>query len=509
MIEQAISFFGLVVLVAWVPAILVLFALMRPRHAVIAAFVVGYLFLPEQSFRFQTMPSIDKVSLTALGVILGSFIFDGGRLLSVRPRLIDLAWVVLLTSPIATSLSNGLGLMDGLAASLTLLFTWGLAYWIGRAYFTDWEAARELAMGIVLGGLAYVPLCWWEIRMSPQLHGQLYGMLFTSFRADTYLFGVRLFGFRPNVFLADGLRVTMFMGVCSVLAFWAWMTGSPKRLLFMPMGWVTLILIVTAFFCKALGGILLMTTGISVLLMTRWPKTRLPALLLILAAPAYMAVRSAGDWSGDLLLEAANVMSHARADSLAYRLKMEGMLTQKAMEQPLLGWGGWNRSHVYDLFDHHDRTVADGLWIITLGQFGFIGLAALTILISGPGLLLWRRVPTRFWTDPACAAAVGLGVITALYMVDSLFNATFNPVASLAVGAVASLGGLSKSVFSRQSLARQGSARPAAGPAPAGRAPLPPTAFAGTAAALAFGRGGADVVASPKDLPYVYSTHRP
>ncbi|HEY2587654.1 MAG TPA: hypothetical protein VGI81_18045 [Tepidisphaeraceae bacterium] len=504
--QPEISVFGLVVLFAWVPAILIMFALMRPRWAVITAFVVGYLFLPEQSFRFQTIPPIDKVSLTALGAILGSFIFDGGRLLSVRWRLIDLAWFVLLTSPFATSMVNGLGPMDGIAASLTLLFRWGLAYWIGRAYFTDWEAVRHLAMGIILGGLAYVPLCWWEIRMSPQLHGELYGMTFLSFRTDSYLFGVKLFGWRPNVFLADGLRVTMFMGVCSVLAFWAWMTGSPRKLLFMPMGWIALVLIVTTFFCKALGGVMLMSGGMSVLLMTRWwPKTRLAALLLILAAPTYMAVRSARDWSGDTLTQMANVISPTRAESFAFRLKMENLLTEKALERPILGWGGWNRSHVYDIFDNHDRTIVDGLWIITLGEFGFVGLGALTIMIIGSVLLVWWRIPTRFWNDPACAAAVSLSVVLALYMIDSLFNATFNPVASLAVGAVATIGGLSKTVFSRRNLAQAADAE-RTGRSPAAR---PAAARAGFAGAPAFaGAGNAAVIASPKDLPYVYSPRR-
>jgi hypothetical protein len=503
--QQEISVFGIAVLAAWVPAILVLFALMRPRWAVIGAFVFGYLFLPEQSFRFQTMPPIDKVSLTALGVILGSFIFDGGRLLSVKPRLIDLAWVVLLTSPIATSLVNGLGLMDGIASSLTLLFRYGLAYWIGRAYFTDWDSVRQLAMGIVLGGLAYVPFCWWEIRMSPQLHGLLYGLTFMSFRTDSYLFGVRLFGYRPNVFLADGLRVTMFMGTCSVLAFWAWMTGSPRKLLFMPMGWIVLVLIVTTFFCKALGGVLLMTSGMGVLLTTRWwPRTRIPALVLILAAPTYMAVRSAGDWSGDVLVDVANVLSRTRAESFAFRLKMENMLTAKAMERPMLGWGGWNRSHVFDWFDGHDRTIVDGLWIITLGELGLVGLGAFTAMVSGSVLLLWRRVPTRFWSDPACAAAVALAVMLAMYMVDSLFNATFNPIASLSVGAIATMGGLSKTVFSRRNLAQATGGRTAQMPA----RPAPTPGFAGVPAFAAVAGAGAGIVSSPKDLPYLYGSPR-
>ena len=480
--DVEIKLTAIIALAGWVPAVLLMFALMRPRRAVILAFVAGYLLLPDFNFTLHTLPDINKVSLSALGVVLGSFLFDGGRLLAVKPRMIDLAWLTLICVPMATSLSNGLGIMDGFSSSLNLLFRWGVAYWVGRAYFTDWESVRELAMGIVLGGLLYVPLCWWEIRMSPQLHGYLYGLTFTSFRADTYLFGVQLFGFRPNVFLQDGLTVTMYMGVSAVLAYWAWMTASPRRLLGMPMGMIAIVLIITAFFCKAVGGIVLMTLGITLLSLTRWPKTRMPILILMLAAPAYITFRSAGDFSGDALVQAATVLSPARADSLKFRIKNENMLTQKALQQPLLGWGGWSRSHVYDLEDH-DISIVDGLWILLLGEAGILGLGAFTFMVIGSAMLLWRRIPTKFWTDPACSAAVALAVVITLYMIDSLFNATFNPVASLAIGAVASIGAVAKTVFSRR---------------PTRAASLTAPAYGGAAA----------VVASPKDLPYVYSTYR-
>jgi hypothetical protein len=331
--------------------------------------------------------------------------------------------------------------MDGFAMSLTIITKWGLAYWIGRAYFTDWEAARELAMGIILGGLAYVPLCWWEIRMSPQLHYQIYGWLFISFRRDS-----ALFGFRPNVFLADGLTVTMFLGVTAILAYWAWMTDSPRKLLGVPMWVIALVLIMTTIFCKALGGVILMMLGIGVLTMLRFPRAKWPVLLLLLMAPSYMIIRSSGEWSGNRLVEWASMISEERAKSLQFRLRNEDPLAAKALEQPWFGWGGWGRSHVFDA-EGHDTTINDGLWLIILGEHGIIGLGSLVVLVLGSAFLLWLRVPTRYWTDAACAAPVALAVVITLYMIDSLFNATFNPVASVAVGAVASMSYAAKKVF--------------------------------------------------------------
>ena len=440
--SSPVNFFAIALIAAWVPLIFVLFALMPARRAVIAAFVVGYLFLPEVRFVIHTLPPIDKVTLTAFGVILGSLFFDGGRLFAVRPRWIDVPIAILCLSPIVTSILNDLGLMDGLANCFTLLFRWGLAYWIGRAYFTDWESTRELALGIVLGGLAYAPLCWWEIRMSPQLHGQIYGLLFLSFRTDR-----NIFGWRPNVFLANSLSVTMVMGISALLAFWAWMTGSPKRLLGVPMGWIALFLIVTAVFCKAMGGIVLMSAGITALMVTRWPATKAAVLCLILVAPVYIVLRTSGDWSGERLVDIAALVNPERGKSLDFRLQNENLLAEKAFRRMWFGFGGFGRAQIWDDYGHL-LTVVDGLWIITFGEYGLVGLGALLLFVLVPALMMWYRVPTRYWTDAACAAPVALAVGITLYMIDSLFNATFNPIASLAVGAVGSMYSAATAVFS-------------------------------------------------------------
>lgn len=467
------NIFALALIWAWVPLILCLFALLSPRRAVIAAFVIGYLFLPDLNRHYPTLPDINKVSLTAVGVILGSLLFDGGRLFAIRPRWIDLACLTLCLSPIATSLLNDLGVMDGFAASLTVITKWGLAYWIGRAYFTDWEATRELAMGIVLGGLAYVPLCWWEIRMSPLLHGQIYGWTFLSFRKDS-----GLFGYRPNVFLADGLTVTMFMGCATILASWAWMSRSPRKLVGVPMWAIVGLLLVTTVFCKALGGLVLMAAGIGALSIVRWPRTKLAILALMFIAPTYVLVRTSGVFSGERLVEMAQQVSEERAKSLAFRLKNEGPLMDRALEQPWFGWGGWSRSHVIDPETGKDLTIVDGLWINTLGERGIVGLAALMVMVLGSAFLLWRAVPTKFWTDAACAAPGALAVVITLYMIDGLFNATFNPIASLAVGAVASMSLAARRAF-KPELGRNADAQ------------------------------AMQVVSSVRDLPYLSSTAGP
>ena len=49
-----------------------------------------------------------------------------------------------------------------------------------------------------------------------------------------------------------------------------------------------------------------------------------------------------------------------RAGSVQFRLDNENMLAKKAMQQPLFGWGGWNRARVFDE-SGNDLTVTDGV----------------------------------------------------------------------------------------------------------------------------------------------------
>ncbi len=103
----------------------------------------------------------------------------------------------------ASSISNGLGIYDGIAASLVRIVTYGVPYLIGRIYLNNLNGMRQLAIGIFLGGLIYVPFCLLEVAISPQIHRMVYG--YHGIRE----FGqaIRYGGFRPNVFMQHGLSV--------------------------------------------------------------------------------------------------------------------------------------------------------------------------------------------------------------------------------------------------------------------------------------------------------------
>jgi hypothetical protein len=114
----------------------------------------------------------------------------------------DLPMAVWCVCPMFSSLANDLGVYDGLSQSLEQTIVWGVPYWIGRAYFTDFKALRDLALGIVIGGLIYVPFCLVEMRFSPQWHTWSYGYFQHDF-TQVFRFG----GYRPVVFMEHGLAV--------------------------------------------------------------------------------------------------------------------------------------------------------------------------------------------------------------------------------------------------------------------------------------------------------------
>src|SRR5262249_51810453 len=152
-------------------------------------------------------------------------------------------------------------------------------------------SCREFAIGIILGGLVYVPLCLWEVRFSPQLQRQLYGTI--QFWEDT-----RYGSYRPIVFMATGLEVGMWMTAASLCAYWLWRCATVKHLWGIPMGWVTAALIAPSVLCKSVGAIWLLFTGIALLEASHWTKSKAWVWILVIAPPFYMTTRATGLWSG-------------------------------------------------------------------------------------------------------------------------------------------------------------------------------------------------------------------
>src|SRR5204863_5509035 len=121
-----------IMLRGWVFLAILLFAIVPPRRAVLAAFILGWLFLPQAGVPLSGLPDLDKITATSMGALLGVLLFDADRLTRLRPSWVDLPVVIWCGLSIPSSLVNGLGIYDGLSGVARDVFNWGIPYLIGR-----------------------------------------------------------------------------------------------------------------------------------------------------------------------------------------------------------------------------------------------------------------------------------------------------------------------------------------------------------------------------------------
>ena len=421
-----------VALAAFVLVVIQAFLRLGPARGVVFSLLGGWMFLPVFDGACEPPLLVKKEMFVPAVVLVLSIALEFRRWTRFRPKAIDFPAAVLVVGPFLTSVVNGLGAYDGAQASFQAFCTWVAPFLLGRLYLATPEAVSNLASSVVRAGLVYVPFCLWEIRMSPQLHRTLYGFHQHSF-GQTWRFG----GYRPMVFMAHGLMVGMFMAMAALVAYWMWRNRPRQAPFGIPMGWAVLALVVTTVLVKSLGAILLLTLGILVLEGTRRHRSSLLVLGLIAIPPCYCAARIAG-WGGEPILALAARISPDRSDSLAYRLGNEDLLIAKAMQRPVLGWGRWGRSRVYDEVGN-DVSVTDGLWIISLGVSGLAGLAALGVLFLLPVLLLLRTLPALHWGAGRISGVAALAVALALWAIDCLPNSMVNPMFLTIAGSLSSL----------------------------------------------------------------------
>lgn len=423
-----------VALLAWVPFTVFLFLALRPRHALIVCVVGGWMFLPtgQITVPISGIPDFTRFTAVAVSGLGGAILVDWRRLMRFQPHWLDCPVLILCAVAFASSLSNGLGLFDAFASLWDRLVTWGIPYFLGRIYFQDAEAMRDLAIGVFVGSLIYAPLALFEVRMSPQLHNWIYGYSPSSMAVNR-----RFGGFRPMVFMQTGLMLGFFFAAGSVTGAWMYVTGALRRLWGLPLLLPVIGLGITTVLAKAVGAIALMVAGFGALWSIRALRLRLAILLLLLVPIFYVGARSTESWSGKHLVDAASLIQESRAQSIAFRFRHESELSEKAWQRPLLGWGGWGRNRIKNE-QGEDVSITDGLWIITFGSYGLIGLCSLIAVLLLPSALLLLRCSRAWWSDPRTSPAAALAIIPILFAIDSLLNAMLNPVWIVIVGALGS-----------------------------------------------------------------------
>lgn len=447
------EFLATLAIFAWVPIVILLCEKLPAQRAVILSFTVAWLFLPQTGYQFPGIPDLNKTSAASYGVLIAVFLYYARRfrfrenLLSFQIGWLDLPMLIWCVSPFVTSIVNGLGWYNGLSAVLTKTLTWGIPYFIGRIFLGNFTGLRQLAMGIFVGGLIYVPLCLFEVRMSPQLHRMVYG-----FHQGSFATTIRYGGFRPNVFMQTGLEVGMWMMAATLIGFWLWRTGVIKRLWGIPVSWLVAALLITFVLVKSTGAYIYLATGIGIFFAVKFFRTAVPVFLLsgLICSYLFFSAYTGALSSNQVISPLANIFNERRIESLEYRFKNENLLLDKVHERIIFGWGGWGRSQFVINEGERQKVVRDSLWIVAFSTYGTVGLVSVTASLLLPAVRFFgsRYRPASARSRRELAPATVLAVILVLYMVDCLINAMINPVFILASG------GLSGLVLNRKKVAQ-------------------------------------------------------
>jgi hypothetical protein len=429
-------------LLLWPFVALIFFAHRELVPAILTATVVPYLLLPESyKIILPGVPDLNKTAIISIGLVAG-LVFYGARKRAGLPELktanrffrfmlLSLIATVMVGSVItvmnnrevlffgptvlpATRLWDAIGLIG----DLTLLL---LPFLIARRYLATPDAHRALLVMLVISALFYSVLMLIEIRLSPQLHRWVYGY-------HQHSFGQHIRdGYRPMVFLYHGLWVGFFIFMALIAAAALWKSEHDTKWLWAGV-WIFIILMIS----KNLGAFVIGLMCLYILF-GLWQKMQIRMVILIaMATLTYPALRQAELIPLEQILEVAESVSGERAQSFEFRLDNEDQLLRRALQKPLTGWGAWARDRIYN--DRGENvSISEGLWILTLGAWGWIGYVGLFGLLTLP--LISLPITSRRKEIPV--ETMALALICAGNLIYLIPNATLTPVCLLCFGALA------------------------------------------------------------------------
>ena len=383
-----------IALCSTVPLAVAAFFSLQARHAVLFVIIGGWLFLPTAGYDLPGLPDYNKTSAIALALIIGGWFSGKKPEASYHWAIFDFPLLIFCLNPLVSSMSTGLGIYNGLSGVLSNFFFLGVPYLAGRRYFSSVESLRDICIGILIGGLAYVPLCLYEIRMSPQLSNMIYG-----FFPHSFLQHFRYDGYRPIVFMSHGLMVSLWMALATTVAFWLWRSGILRHIKGVPMVLPVIALAGTAVLCKSANGWITLVLGFCFYYVYRWFSAKRFFLLFLVGIACYPVARITDLLPANQIEETAtHFFDTERVGSLGIRLWQEDLFVEQTMKRP---WFGWNSSEER-LPRDEDGEVAvpmiDAMWLIFFNTAGFVGLGSLyLIFLLGPAVT-FRFFSTRCFT---------------------------------------------------------------------------------------------------------------
>lgn len=436
--------FGPVALLAFLIFPIVVYSLfkrMSGTKATAVAVMIATLYLPAGDARIDlpVLPPMGRESLGTLFAFIFILFFHRKRFFAGKPgRGLEFGallcilpyWMTWKTNP--EPLIYGFKAVPGYGArvfipSLTFQDVYG--YWfeefvyilipfvVGRIMFRTREEIKVLLNVLVAFGVAYIPLMLLELRMSPQIHTWVYGY----FPHPDFTQTIRWGGYRSQVFFEHGLTLARFLLILFLANAALYLGKEKKAWRFTPRELIPFLFVITIL-GKSMGAIIFLFAFSGLIFFTGLAmQTRVLALVALLIF-AYPYGRSTGALNMDPVVQYVEARYPQRAESLLTRVNNEAALSKRGRKKFWFGWGGWSRSHVWDVDHGIDTSVTDGYWIIRFGRHGVFGLIMPFYLLLGPVFLLWWR-RKRIKRREDLAVVTVLAGMSTLYALENLPNA--------------------------------------------------------------------------------------
>lgn len=411
-------------------------------QALIWTILGGYLLLPPvaAAFNFPVVPDLNKLTIPNLTAMACALWLVKDKVGFVPGSWIGKALIVVyVLSPFGTVLTNrdplffqqasiqGMRIYDSFA-SIAYQVIALTPFFLARRYLGCPEGMRAIIFALVAAGLAYSVPMMIEAVMSPQINVWVYGF----FQHDFFQ-TIRYGGYRPVVFLPHGLWVAFFACMAALAALAA-LRRSPAEA--RPKAMVVLLYLVAMLvLCRSAGPIVYTLALTPLILLAPVRLQILIAAVMALVVVAYPILRGAHLVPVDQILDLANGLSPERAYSLRFRIENEEILLARAQERPWFGWGGYGRAFTHDPVNGKALNIADGAWVILMGNYGWVGyltefgLTALPLLLLANEAVRQGKAMLSPWVG---AVALILGA----NMMDLLPNATHIPFTWLLAGAL-------------------------------------------------------------------------
>jgi hypothetical protein len=389
----------LVALLTWIPVSLLIFRRFPVRIAMLINFVGGWAVLPAANYvsggsafpywiigtSLESDYFITKATIVGFSGLLGVFVFDRDRFKRFELTVWDLAMGMWLIAPLLSAIANPDNFAEGWVGEGYQLLAWGSPYLIGRLYFTDTQSLRTAAKAFVIGGLAYIPFCIFEIFKGPCIYAWLYG--YQPFQTNG---AKRFIGYRPIGLLENGNQLGIWMATATLIAMWLWRRKTAQSILGIPIFAAAIALFTITILCQSTGAIILLLALVPFVFVDPRFLSRAVSIVLVLGILAFAAIRIANIISLHELVR-TNPVAHAvdgylrsiGKGSLGWRLNQDERHIDTALDEPILGYGQWNWWH-----GGFERPWS--LWLLVFGMYGSVGLISLEAVLLIPALrVVW------------------------------------------------------------------------------------------------------------------------